>query len=126
MAYQKGTALGDFNLFMRQVRQQGFRVHVGVLHIRLSMSLTSFSKRAVSGPLLASVARSKLGKAGCWWDVGGRRSAVEVALPPVSLASEGLGASGEPHGPVDHLSETTGSTLHKGGALVEKKSLRQH
>jgi hypothetical protein len=106
---------------MRQVRQQGFRVHVGELHIGLLTSLPSLSKQRKKSAKQASepiVEEVESGQG--WMPVAAPEHG--QAVPLAAPASDGLGASGEPHGPVDHLSETTGSTLHKGGTVVEKRS----
>ena len=79
---------------------------------------TSFSKRAGSRPRPVPGCEVESGQG--WMPVGTPRK-VKV-VPPCFPCLGGLGASEEPHGPVDHLSETTGSTLHKVGALVENHS----
>jgi len=119
VACRKWTVLDVLQFIHAPGAAAGFRVHVGVLHIRLLMSLTHLSASELAVDLgLCLVARLNLGKAGCWW----AHRAKSRWSPPCFPCLGGLGASEEPHGPVDHLSETTGSTLHKVGALVENHS----
>jgi len=88
VACRKWTVLDVLQFIHAPGAATGFRVHVGVLHIRLLMSLTHLSASELAVDLgLCLVARLNLGKAGCRW----AHRAKSRWSPPASPASEGLG-----------------------------------
>ncbi|KAK0643635.1 hypothetical protein B0T16DRAFT_186904 [Cercophora newfieldiana] len=108
-----GQRWRDFNLFMRQVRQQGFRVHVGVLHIRSSTSLTSLtsSKQASrwasgqasrknasegdGGPLPVCLSRRRIWTGlGCWRAPEHGQAGLSITPPLLPLPRRAWGALG--------------------------------